>query len=285
MKIAVISDVHGNIEALRAVLDDIQSFKPDSIVCAGDIVNPFKTSLEVYKLIKELNIPMIRGNHEDYIIRYHTSKNSAICNSVQYQPIRLVAETFSIDEVNAIKNWPLHISIKHPSGKHILVCHASPYSNAVGYLSGVSKKIEKELLSFNEELIICGHWHERATRTWNNKTLAIIGSVGLPMEGEPAANYLRLSFVNQHWKIEHKSIPYNHLKAVQSHIDSGFVKKGGPIGWVILDELISSQKRMSPLFPWLKTRGLNPSALLEWETVIKDYLMSLGRWDAMKKYI
>ena len=70
MRVAFISDLHGNLPALEAVLADINSKEVDRVICNGDIVNPLKESLDVYLLLKEKNIPIIRGNHEDYIYDY-----------------------------------------------------------------------------------------------------------------------------------------------------------------------------------------------------------------------
>jgi putative phosphoesterase len=285
MQIAIISDIHGNEEALNSVLDDIENFKPDQIICAGDMLNPLASSRLTYLRLKKLEIPMIRGNHEDYIIKFHRLTNSHVHHAHQFQPIRLVAKTFNTKDIAELETLPLSISIKHPSGQNILVCHASPTSNQLGYIKDISSSLEKELDACPEQIIICGHWHHPKTFDWKNKKLIVAGSVGIPMQGEAKAEYLRLSFADQAWQIQHMQIPYNREKTVKEYIESGNLKNGGPVAWLLADELMCSQRRLGHFFPWLQSRKLHPVELNEWENTIIDFLGQHKRWEHIKKLI
>ena len=66
MKYAVISDIHANLPALRAVLDDIKAQKCDRIVCLGDIVGYYSHPKECVDIIRGLGIPCVKGNHDEY---------------------------------------------------------------------------------------------------------------------------------------------------------------------------------------------------------------------------
>jgi len=68
MRIGIISDIHGNDSALMAILNAFYQKKVDNIVCLGDMVGYFHQSLEVLDRIKALKIPVIRGNHEAYLL-------------------------------------------------------------------------------------------------------------------------------------------------------------------------------------------------------------------------
>ena len=67
MKIALISDIHGNLPALKAVLNDIKKQQPDAIFCLGDLVNFAGWDNEVIDLIRKNNIPCLQGNHDEGI--------------------------------------------------------------------------------------------------------------------------------------------------------------------------------------------------------------------------
>lgn len=280
MRIAIFSDIHGNIHALNAVLEDIRSFNADVAICAGDILNPLPASRETYELIRELKIPCIRGNHEDYIIQAHSTEPSPIQTDIQFQPVRLVANTFFKNEIEELKRLPLHISIKHPSGKNVLVCHASPNSNKIGYLNEITPELETELLSFEEKFIVCGHWHRPTTKEWKGKTLVIAGSVGIPMQEVSKAEYVQL-ICDGEWQVNHVQVPYNREQAAKEYIESGFVKEGGPIAWLLLDEIISSTRRLAYFFPWLNTKGPKPEAPSDWEAAVIEFLLLNKRWDAI----
>ncbi len=66
MKYAIIADIHSNLEALEAVLDDIKAQKCDQIVCLGDVVGYNANPKECLKIVQELNIPCVKGNHDEY---------------------------------------------------------------------------------------------------------------------------------------------------------------------------------------------------------------------------
>lgn len=66
MKIAVFTDIHGNYEALKSIIEDIKKLKIDSIICLGDTIGIGPNSKECLDLIIENNITMILGNHELY---------------------------------------------------------------------------------------------------------------------------------------------------------------------------------------------------------------------------
>ena len=64
MKIAIISDIHGNLEALKAVLSDLETFHPDRIVCLGDLIGYGPDPEAVINTIVDLGITCVLGNHE-----------------------------------------------------------------------------------------------------------------------------------------------------------------------------------------------------------------------------
>lgn len=67
MKIALFSDIHGNLPALEAVLSDIDKYRPDEIYCLGDLLNFAPWTNEIIDLLRERNIPVVMGNHDEGI--------------------------------------------------------------------------------------------------------------------------------------------------------------------------------------------------------------------------
>lgn len=66
MRIAIISDIHGNLSALETVFQDIESRGIEQIICLGDLVDGGEYDQEVVDLIQARNIPCVRGNHDEY---------------------------------------------------------------------------------------------------------------------------------------------------------------------------------------------------------------------------
>ena len=66
MKYAIIADIHGNLEAFQVVLEDIRAQKADHIVCLGDVVGYNANPKECLQIVREMNIPCVKGNHDEY---------------------------------------------------------------------------------------------------------------------------------------------------------------------------------------------------------------------------
>ena len=66
MKYAIIADIHGNLEAFQTVLEDIQTQNATHIVCLGDVVGYNANPKECLEIVRDMNIPCVKGNHDEY---------------------------------------------------------------------------------------------------------------------------------------------------------------------------------------------------------------------------
>ena len=125
-RIALISDIHGNLEAFKSVLDDIKEQKIDEIICLGDTINIGPNSKECVDLLIENNIKSVLGNHEIYLLR-GTDCDSSI-GEEEKKHYKWVKESLTDKEINYIKKCPLYfdvnISYDNPkfNSKYVL-CH------------------------------------------------------------------------------------------------------------------------------------------------------------------
>lgn len=106
---AIITDIHGNIEALNAILDDIKTRNVDDIFCLGDVINIGPNSKECIDKLIELNIKTTLGNHELYLLR-GTDIESSITEEEQ-EHYKWVKEQLTNKEINFIKSCPLYYEI------------------------------------------------------------------------------------------------------------------------------------------------------------------------------
>lgn len=206
MKIAIISDIHANLPALNAVLEDIKSFNPDQIYCLGDLTDAAPWHNEVIELIKARNIPTIMGNHDERIAFDHPVY-PLLKHSLEEQEARLAAINFTKQDISPsnkafLAALPATLKIE-TDGISILLVHGSPDSNEEYLYEDAEEGKISEMFSQQEsDLIISGHTHLSfirkltATNTQKVQLLINAGSVGRSKEIDRKACYLQLEILS-----------------------------------------------------------------------------------------
>ena len=201
-KIAIISDIHANLPALKQVLDDIYTnFKADQIYCLGDLTDGAPWPNEVIDLIREHNIPTIMGNHDEriafdhevYSLKKHTLEEQEARAETIHQSKR------TISAINREYLTSLQSHIRFDCGNvSVLLVHGSPKSNEEYIYENHDIELVTEMFKSNQaDIIVCGHTHRSFVREIcvDNKPKLFInaGSVGRSRETNGGkAVYLQL---------------------------------------------------------------------------------------------
>ena len=123
-KYAVITDIHGNIEGLNAVLNDIRSKEIDEIICLGDTIDIGPNSKECIDILIDNNIKTILGNHELYLLRGTDIEPSI--EGEEKEHYKWVKDSLTDKETNFIKSCPLYYEINidyNGTNERIVLCH------------------------------------------------------------------------------------------------------------------------------------------------------------------
>lgn len=213
MKLAFISDVHGNIEALNAVLEDIKAKRVDRLYCLGDLVGYGPDPEEVVKTIIKQNITTIMGNYDDAI---GNEKESCGCS---YKPGRetevgVITLNWSIRNTSDVskaflKSLPHKLEFELEGVKFLLV-HGSPLNYLLEYVKPdtESKRLEQIVSSTNADVIINGHTHLPMAMWVKGKYIFNAGSTGRPKDGDPRACYLIIDLDKGALKYEFVRVKY-----------------------------------------------------------------------------
>ena len=118
---ALITDIHGNIEALDAVLNDIEKQNVDCIYCLGDTIDIGPNSKECIDRLIDNNIKMILGNHELYMLNGIEIKPRSVSKN-EKEHIKWVKSSLTVKELDFIKNCPKYYEIEIDN-KKIMLCH------------------------------------------------------------------------------------------------------------------------------------------------------------------
>jgi putative phosphoesterase len=235
MRIAAVSDIHGNLGALDAVLEDIARRGVDLIVNLGDIVSGPLLPRETADRLMALKLPTIRGNHERQLL---DADRGAMGSSDRY-----AAENLSPSHKEWLEALPMTLWLTD----EVYLCHATPQSDVACYLEDIREgelvpaplaDIEARTKPCTAALILCGHTHiPRVARTCGGQVIVNPGSVGIqayeghhPIPhtlelGSPHARYAIVEHAASGWIVDQIAIPYDWDAAAK------LAQHNGSLGW------------------------------------------------------
>lgn len=202
MKLAIVSDIHGNLVALDAVLDDLERVKPDLIVHGGDLAFNGPRPVECVDRIRELGWPGVIGNMD-----------RALANPTGRR-VTWASERLGHDR-NA---WLQALPVEWRHEDEVALVHAVPGDLWQAVLPDTA---DAELLAIygplNARTAVYCHIHRPYVRVLGNLTVANAGSVGLPFDGDPRASYL----VIEDGRVENRRLDFDLERAVAEVLASG----------------------------------------------------------------
>lgn len=190
MRLAAIYDIHGNLSALEAVLDEIQKMGVDQIVVGGDVI-PGPQPSEVISALMDLTIPtqFIRGNGERETLALLSGEST--CIPQQYlETMQWVGQKLSDSQANELRSWPKTAEIELPELGKVLFCHATPWSDSDIFTRLTPEsRLASVFASVEAGTVICGHTHMQFERVICGRRVVNSGSVGMPF-GSTGAHWL-----------------------------------------------------------------------------------------------
>jgi len=284
MKIAVISDIHGNIFSLEKFLIIAKEESFDEIICLGDVLDPFEESLEVYELLKARKIPILRGNHEDYTIRFHKDSNHESWWKADKRSIAFVAQRMGALRAKELEALPYSVTREFSSNLRIYFCHASPWSNSESYFDQWHQQMKDSIQKIESEVLIGGHKHVCFERTFGGKKLICAPSLGIPQSGLARAQYLVLEMKANTLQHRFESFEYDNESVLKQYLCSKWFDQGAPFSWLLADEILCGKRRVGPLLRRMRIKfGALPTEE-NWRTEIYDYLVEVNRLNLLENF-
>jgi len=194
VRIAALYDIHGNLPALEAVLDDVRRAGVDLIVIGGDVL-PGPMPRETTDCLLSLDIPTrcLHGNGDREVLAARRGAETQTLPAQALEAIRWTAGELAPEQAEALARWPDTLTIAIPGLGDVLFCHASPRNDVDIFTRATA---EDRLLPLFAEveapLVVCGHTHMPFDRAVGRTRVVNAGSVGMPF-GEPGAYWLLLA--------------------------------------------------------------------------------------------
>ena len=194
MRIAVVSDIHGNLTALEAVLADLRRASPDLILHGGDLAHGGASPAEVVDRIRELGWPGVLGNTDEMLFAPQALTEFAASSSPSFQPLFALIEEMAAWTRHQLGDeriaWLRTLPQTH-SHAPIALVHASPGSlwRAPAPEAG-DAELEHVYRTLGQPIAVYGHIHRPLVRELAGMTVVNTGSVSLSYDGDPRAAYL-----------------------------------------------------------------------------------------------
>ena len=232
MKIAIISDIHGNLLALQAVLADIARQGVDQTVNLGDILSGPLQPAQTADLLMAQSFPTIKGNHERQLLAGHAMPAAQIDlrDSDGYAAAQIT---------HAQAAWLDALPTQFALSDDVWLCHGTPASDLQywmetvtpgfgdhghpGVRAATADEVAARLGDCAYSVVLCGHTHVPRIVQCGRTLIVNPGSVGLPAykgdrpfayvieNGAPHARYAVLEKTGSGWQVDLRAVPYDHL--------------------------------------------------------------------------
>lgn len=226
MKIAVLSDIHGNGVALQYAINDLKSLSIKKIIILGDIIMKGPMPSQSLEMLKDKDLEIIawiKGNTDLWLEEItdvyipSTKREKELYSYYKY-----AKDNLTEDQIAFLKELPLQCSI-NLNKINILCVHGTPKSIVEAIDSSVpEEEIKKAIKGVEEQVILSGHSHSSFIGEVNDKIIFNVGSIGNSLDGDNRISYGILDFVEDKVNLTNRRISYPTDEIINIAIDNKF---------------------------------------------------------------
>ncbi len=234
MRIAICSDIHGNLVALDACLADLaHQGSADVIVAAGDLCMDGPRSKKVLQRLHEIGAQCIRGNTDRYIFATQPDELHGADERDRKQA-EWQRKELGEKWVSWLRELPFSLRFGQDD-QQLLVVHANPTTDDEHlWPDADDATLERLIGAETADTIAFGHLHIPYVRAWRGKLLVNVSSAGLPKDGDARAGYALLTQRPGGWEVKHRRVAFDVKKVATQLADCGIPESA---------ELISTLRR------------------------------------------
>ena len=239
MRLAILSDAHGNLPALQAVLAEVDRRGPfDTLVGGGDYVLGGAFPQQTLALVIERGLRCVRGNTDEWIVEAATDGQQCATGyapeqahtGVLRQMDEWAVEHLDSDQLEFLKGLPLRWETTGPSGQSLVFVHATPWSAHPIVLPDAREDVARKMLDeAGSPVLLYGHIHHAYVRAVGDRTLACVGSIGMPFDGDWRPCFAIAEDDGSGWRVEHVRVSYDQAAYLMALADSGEPNAAGTI--------------------------------------------------------
>ena len=278
--VALVSDIHGNLPALEAIVADIRRWQPDAVYVLGDMTNGACWSGAVLDLLVHLGWPMLIGNHDDAVLQLGSARmEPRYANRQQYAALWWTRQNLLPRHLTTLESLPVDRHLSAPDAPPVRLLHGLPGDFSRGFRPDTpERRAVSQLSTVAERTVAGGHTHVPMERRFGEWLVFNSGSVGVPYDGDVRASYLRLQGSPDGWRAEIHRVPYALRAVEQGFQESGLAAEGGVMARMCLRSILSGQPWIADYAWWLRSQP--PEVMTDVDRAEQSYMAThgLGRW-------
>ncbi len=218
MRVAVLSDIHGNLVGLDACLADLESQGgADAVVAAGDLCLDGPKPKKVLQRLQQHGIQGVKGNTD----RYLADNGGEHFEGVEDSELAWTRRELGEQWLDWLRELPFALRIGDDDNQ-LLIVHANPRTDDEHLWPDADEPtLERMVGDERATAIAFGHLHLPYVRLWRGKLLVNVASAGLPKDGDPRACYAIFTERDGGWQVKHRRVPFDVKKVATQLADCG----------------------------------------------------------------
>ncbi|WP_034352074.1 metallophosphoesterase family protein [Deinococcus phoenicis] len=275
VRLALIADIHGNADALRAVLADADAQGAERVIVNGDVVNRGPDSVEALSLLLARDdVAFTLGNHDDLLHLWHT-RSDTLPGDWFTDPFWGATDwsAAQLDRAGLLhvpQDWPMTLTLTGPALPGVRIAHGTPahYRESLSERTDPARVAE---LAGGAGVLVGSHIHRPAQATRGEVLVLNTGAVGAPANGDPRAQYLLLTATPAGWVPEFRAVPYDRSGVLRRFETSGLLTTGLSAE-IFRDEIRTARSLYTPYWSWTEAHG-QPRDARTWAAFQRQHLL------------
>lgn len=217
MRVAVLADIHGNVAAAEAVMEDIERQSPDFIVAAGDLALRGSHPAETVDLLIEKCDAMLMGNTDAYLANMYLSGAYREPEHWKTELLAWTRDQLGPERLKVLAALPFSTRLSPRKGQDLFVCHANPRNLEESIEPTLDETVIRRMLAnVDATAMAFGHLHFPYRRRVGRLVIADVASAGIPRDGDLRPAWGLFTWTPRGWRVQIRRVRYAVRKATQA---------------------------------------------------------------------
>ncbi len=219
MRVAVLADIHGNLAAAEAVMEDIERQSPDFIVAAGDLAMRGSHPAETIDLLVDRCDALLLGNTDAYLANLYLAGAYREPEHWKTDLLEWTRDQLGSARLELLATLPFSVRYSPRRGQDLFVCHANPKNLEESLEPTLDEATIRKLLAHVDATAMAfGHLHFPYRRRVGKLVIADVASAGIPRDGDLRPAWGLFTWTPRGWRVQIRRVRYAVRKATQALI-------------------------------------------------------------------